>query len=84
MGWTDPVHTQGLNYGCQLVPEAGGVRLVPRVGGAVFADLDLYLMGLLPPEQVGDQYVFNDQVQARTLPCKNQLITSGITRVRIK
>ncbi len=83
MGWSDPITGQGLNFPCQLVPETGGIRLVPRTGEPVFADLDLYLMGFVAPQQVGEHIVFADQIQARSLPCVGQLFTGAVVRVNI-
>ncbi len=45
-----------------LVPEGGNYRLV-RGGRTGFNDLELYKMGLIPPEQVGTHFVFNNQSQ---------------------
>ena len=61
MGWSDPVNGQGLSFPCLLVNEGGAIRLMPRQEPAMFTDLDLYLMGLLSPDQVGTHYVFEDQ-----------------------
>lgn len=83
MGWSDPVTKQGFDFPCQLVRESGGVRLVPRDGAPVFTDLDLYLMGLLPQDQVGDHLVFSDQRQAAMLPCNNQVYTGQMLTVRV-
>ena len=58
MGWSDPVTRQGFQFPCQLVSESSGIRLVRRQGSEVFTDFDLYLMGLLSPEEVEDQIVF--------------------------
>ncbi len=82
MGFSIPPTNQGGTYACLLTPEAGGVRLTPRIGSPVFNDLDLYLMGLLPPDQVGDHIVFVNQEQARTQPCTG-LFTGPTTTVRI-
>ena len=85
MGWSLPPTNQGGAFPCRLVPEAGGVRLNPATpsneGG--FKDLDLYLMGLVGPEQVGEHLVFADQVEARTLQCNGQLYTGAMIRVSI-
>jgi hypothetical protein len=82
MGFSIPPTNEGGNYACLLQPESGGIRLVPRIGEPVFTDLDMYLMGLLPPEQVGEHIVFADQNQARTLPCSG-LFTGATIRVRV-
>ena len=74
---------QGLDYPCVLTPEPGGIRLTPRNGPPVFTDLDLYLMGMLPADQVADQFVFISQNKALVLPCNNQLSPEPVTRIRI-
>jgi hypothetical protein len=84
MGFSIPPTGQGGSYPCFVTSEPGGIRLTPRTGPPVFTDLDLYLMGLLPASQVGDQLVFADQNLANTLPCNNQLVTVAVTRVSIK
>lgn len=64
MGFSLPRGVGG-RFPCRLVPQSGGVRLVPAKEEPVFTDLDLYLMGLLPAEQVGEHLVLADQNQAR-------------------
>jgi len=81
MGWSDPVTLQGLSFSCRLVAEPGGVRLTPDTSTPVFTDFDLYLMGLVTAESVGEHLVFADQNQARSLSCNGQLFTGAILRV---
>ncbi len=81
MGFSIPGSGAGGEFACTLTPEAGGVRLTPRVGPPVFTDLDLYLMGLLPPEQVGEHLIFADQSQAPS--CNGQLYTAAMIKVNI-
>jgi hypothetical protein len=82
MGFSIPPSGEGGDYPCFLVPDPGGIRLVPRTGVPVFTDLDLYLMGLAPPEQVQEAIVFADQTAARTLPCTG-VFTGATLKVRI-
>jgi len=52
----------GGRFPFELVPEGENFRLRSQVDPEpVFNDLELYLMGLLRPEDVGDHFVFNDQ-----------------------
>jgi hypothetical protein len=81
MGWSDPVTLQGLSFPCRLLAEPGGVRLTTDTGTPVFTDFDMYLMGLVPAESVGEHLVFADQNQARSLSCNGQLFTGAIVRV---
>lgn len=84
MGWTLPGGLQGGDFPCLVVSEGSRIRLIPRVEAPVFTDLDLYLMGLLPPEQVGEIIVFVDQDFQRIISqCNNQIYTGRVTRVSI-
>jgi hypothetical protein len=56
MGWSTP-GGQGLNFPCQIVLSGGTLQLLPRSDSPNFTDIDLYLMGLLPREQVGPHVV---------------------------
>lgn len=69
MGFSLPGSLAGGNYGCELTPVASGLQATPRSDVKVFKDLDLYLMGLLPPSSVATQYVFKDQNAAASTPC---------------
>lgn len=71
MGWSDPVNGQGLSFPCLLVNEGGAIRLMPRQEPAVFTNMDLYLMGMLPADQVGTHYVLEDQSVSPT--CDGQI-----------
>lgn len=73
---------QGGSFPCDIVEDARGFVLNPRTGGAPgYNDLDLYLMGLLPAEQVRDQFVFAEQ---STSPrCDGSIYTGAMTRVPI-
>src|ERR1044072_6871114 len=83
MGFSFGANSQGLEYPCLLTSEPGGIRLTPRNGPPVFNDLDLYLMGLLPANQVPNQIVFAEQNKALTTPCNNQLFTGPVTQISI-
>src|SRR6185295_1266527 len=72
---------QGGEFPCQITKEAGGYRLTQRTEAAVFNDLDLYLMGLMPASQVADQYVFRDQNAVP--PCDGRLFTGIMDTLRI-
>jgi hypothetical protein len=83
MGFSIGSIGEGGDYPCLLTSEPGGIRLTPRNGPPVFNDLDLYLMGMLPADQVAEQIVFSEQNKALTLPCNNQLFTGPVTRISI-
>jgi hypothetical protein len=58
MGFADSTGGQGLQFPCLVTPVVGGATLVQSYAAPVFTDLDLYLMGLLPADQVGPHVVF--------------------------
>jgi hypothetical protein len=58
MGFADTEGGQGLQFPCIVTQVAGGATLTQRYDAPVFTDLDLYLMGLLPADQVGTHVVF--------------------------
>jgi hypothetical protein len=58
MGFSETGYGQGLQFPCIMTPTAGGAILNERYDAATFTDLDLYLMGLLPADQVGPHVVF--------------------------
>ena len=63
MGYTSG-GCQGLDFPYELIPLGNGDYRLNFVGPSnEFNDLELYLMGLLPPEEVGDHFVFKDQNQ---------------------
>lgn len=73
---------QGGNYGCLITEDPRGFVLTPRTGAPGFNDLDLYLMGLMPANEVRDQFVFADQAAAARVPCSG-VFTGAMTRVRV-
>jgi len=84
MGFSIPPTNEGGDFACQVLSEAGGVRLVPRTEAAVFTDLDLYLMGLAPAEEVQEHIVLAEQdVTAVLQQCNRQLYSGSVTRVRL-
>lgn len=75
---------EGGTFPCDIVPEGAGVRLVADSKQPVFADLDLYLMGLLPPEQVGEQIILDNQnANAVIAQCNGSLYSGTVTRLHI-
>jgi len=67
MGFADSGYGQGLQFPCVVTSTPGGVRLSPRLDPPVFEDLDLYLMGFLPADQVGPHVVFPRGTQSADL-----------------
>ena len=72
---------EGGHFRCTLTPEAGGIRLARDAQPEVFKDFDLYLMGLLPADQIGEHIVFNNQTDPLIQQC-NGLYTGAVTHVR--
>ena len=64
MGWATGPGGQGLHFNFDLVPDNGDFLLVHNSGPKEFKDLDLYLMGLIGPEEVVEHFVFDDQDQS--------------------
>jgi hypothetical protein len=79
---------QGGTFACYALVETGGVRLVRPDGTLGFTDLDLYLMGLLPPNQVRDQVVFPDQTAAAITTllgqCDGRTYSGPVIRVTVQ
>jgi hypothetical protein len=61
MGFSIPPTGQGGDFKCNLVQQGDQVILERRDDSPEYSDMDLYLMGLLPPDQVGTQFIFPDQ-----------------------
>ncbi|MFQ6133413.1 MAG: hypothetical protein ACE5R4_15330 [Armatimonadota bacterium] len=74
---------EGGDFPFQLVPEGDNFRLasISREEMSVFNDLELYLMGLLPADQVEPHFVFDNQDQT---PLPNALFSGPVTRVTIE
>jgi hypothetical protein len=58
MGFAEAEGGQGLQFPCVVRQVPGGAALTQRTDAPTFTDLDLYLMGLLPADQVGPHVVF--------------------------
>ncbi len=75
---------EGGEFPCTIVPDPNGVRLVPNPNQPVFGDLDLYLMGLLPASQVGEQIVLGNQdSNAVNSQCNGSLYSGTFTRLHV-
>jgi uncharacterized protein (TIGR03437 family) len=74
MGFSDSVNRQGLGISGDFFPEGANFRLSLRYGipQLTFKDLELYLMGMVPPSAVGSHFVFRNQNQL------NRLTTGGL------
>ena len=87
MGFTIPGTGAGGEYSCRLVPVAGGIQLEPFSGPRAFNDIDLYLMGLKPANQVPTQYVWKDQAAAlaayNASPCSGTVPYSSFTAITV-
>ncbi len=81
MGWGIGQNSQGFTFNYDVVPEGNAFRLVPNNGLKVFSDLSLYLMGLLPANQVGEHFVFDNQNQT---PVPWGELVGPVTSVSIK
>ena len=78
MGFSILPTREGGGFHCKLVPEAGGVRVVPNNVAPVFSNMDLYLMGLIPASAVGDNYILNDQSK---FPACDSSLTSAVSKL---
>ncbi len=68
---------QGLNFPYDLVPLGGGdYGLLSTSRPPVFNDLELYLMGMLAPGEVGEHFVFDNQNQ---VPCHACILNGPVT-----
>ncbi len=64
MGWGEGKGTQGLNFNFSLTQIGENQwKLSNDLSPKVYSDLTLYLMGLIPANEVGTHTVFNDQKQ---------------------
>jgi len=82
MGWSAS-GGEGLDFRCLVTEESGALRMRPRTTQAEFTDFDLYLMGLLPADQVGDAFVLPNSTTGG-LACNGGLYTGAFQRVRIQ
>lgn len=79
MGWSK-AGGQGLNFNFQLKPVGNDFELVADPNPKVYSDLSLYLMGLLPANQVKDHFVFKNQDHALA---PGPVLASELTKVSI-
>ena len=70
----------GGQFNFDLIPEGNDFRLVKRNEALEYNDLELYLMGLLPPDSVGLHFVFDNQDQS---PHDGALFEGPVTYVSI-
>jgi uncharacterized protein (TIGR03437 family) len=77
MGFGHGTGTQGLEFPC-LVSRKNGVVVANNAPVGSFTDMDLYLMGLIPPSQVGDHFIVTDTKVANQMPdvCNTTLAPS--------
>jgi uncharacterized protein (TIGR03437 family) len=69
MGYGTGSGTQGLEFPCQLKKSGNSLQSSPAQP-TIFADLDLYMMGLLRPQDVGEHYIVTDpNAKALLDPC---------------
>src|SRR6185369_3398045 len=74
----------GGTFSCSIVPDGSGIRLVSKPNEPVFGDLDLYLMGLLPADQVGEQIVLASQDFNSVIgQCNGSVYSGAFTRLRL-
>jgi uncharacterized protein (TIGR03437 family) len=76
MGFGHGTGEQGLEFPC-LISKKNGVVTANNAPLGPFTDMDLYLLGLIPPDQVGENYIVTDTTVANGMPdvCSN--ITLG-------
>jgi len=86
MGFSIPPSNEGGNFQCLLTKESGGIRLTPNNAAPVFADLDLYSMGVLAPGQVGENIVIGDPTQAAFVMthCDGRLYTGPFSTLTVQ
>ena len=80
MGWSLPGIAGGL-FQCEVVQTGLNIELRPRTTAGGFVDLDLYLMGLLPHEEVGPNVVLTGL--SRLPVCNGQTYTGPTAPVSI-
>jgi len=86
MGYSIPPTNEGGNFTCLLTRESGGIRLTQNNSAPVFSDFDLYLMGALPPGQVGENIVISDPTQAAFVMthCDGRLYTGPFSMLTVQ
>jgi len=83
MGFSIPPAGEGGNFPCVIVPDGSGIRLQSNPNLPVFGDLDLYLMGFLPPGQVAQQIVLNTQDSTVLSQFTGGVYSGGNTRFNV-
>lgn len=83
MGFSLPGTGAGGTFPKRVEPEGNGYRVTgdPELRFPVFNDMELYLMGLLPQDEVGLIVVFNDQSE---VPADGFYPNSAFTKVTIE
>lgn len=75
----------GGSFSCDIAEQDGRLLLRRSSGPVLFNDLDLYLMGLMPADEVAPQWVLNDQAAAASLQCAGQAVPTGAaTRLTVQ
>ena len=83
MGFSIPPTGEGGQFPFNLIPLPNGDYRVEQTPALdEFTDLDLYLMGLLPADQVGTHIVFQNQDQIKQL-CNGCILAGPVTLVNI-
>jgi hypothetical protein len=72
---------EGGQFPCDVKDVDGTFFVNPRSEGPIYNDFDLYLMGLIPREQVRPQVVWADQ--SRIPSCGGQALTTGTLPVTV-
>jgi len=67
MGFGHGTGEQGLEFPC-LISRQNGQVTAHNAGLGSFTDMDLYLMGLIPPSQVGVHFIVTDLNVANQMP----------------
>ncbi|HKW02073.1 MAG TPA: hypothetical protein VJN96_19785 [Vicinamibacterales bacterium] len=73
---------EGGDFRCNVTDQNGVVTLTPRTDAAAYNDFDLYLMGLLPADQVRQQVVFTNVTSPPA--CGGQVYTGSVQRVSVQ
>ncbi|HYL76719.1 MAG TPA: hypothetical protein VEU96_21065 [Bryobacteraceae bacterium] len=80
MGFGHATGTQGLEFPC-LISRKNGIVTAKNSPPGSFTDMDLYVMGLIPPDQVGEHFIVTDINVANQMPdvCDTTLAPSQYT-----
>ncbi|RME85160.1 MAG: hypothetical protein D6775_03540 [Caldilineae bacterium] len=69
MGYNSATSSQGLSFPYTVQDNGNGTYTLTPAQHHTFNDMELYLMGLVPPQAVGDHIVFVDQEQTLCNGC---------------